>query len=241
MLQNMNNLTSITDNGDNNFFMMDNDTTHDVVMLQEPDYEPSNQINNRPYEEDIPVRYAADGSKMEFTTVNQFIHYQCYMAAMLKLGNWMDYLRENGVYDNTRIIIVSDHGRNLDYLGNLRINDTEDDENNINDIMRYKPTLLVKDFNSTELTVDDTFMTNADTPVLAFSGLIENPVNPFTGKKISSDTKNSDEHIIAMTPLFFVNKYRGDEEEYKEVTWLGLKGNNVNDTSAWRIIGDKLP
>ena len=241
VLQNMNNLTSITDNGDNNFFMMDNDTTHDVVMLQEPDYEPSNQINNRPYEEDIPVRYAADGSKMEFTTVNQFIHYQCYMAAMLKLGNWMDYLRENGVYDNTRIIIVSDHGRNLDYLGNLRINDTEDDENNINDIMRYKPTLLVKDFNSTELTVDDTFMTNADTPVLAFSGLIENPVNPFTGKKISSDTKNSDEHIIAMTPLFFVNKYRGDEEEYKEVTWLGLKGNNVNDTSAWRIIGDKLP
>ena len=45
---------------------------------------------------------------MNMTTNEQVTHYQVNMAAFLKLGEWFDYLRENGVYDNTRIIIVSD-------------------------------------------------------------------------------------------------------------------------------------
>ena len=44
---------------------------------------------------------------------NQLAHYQINMAAMLQLANWFDYMRENGVYDNTRIILVADHGRGL--------------------------------------------------------------------------------------------------------------------------------
>lgn len=38
------------------------------------------------------------------------------MAAMLRLGEWFDYLREEGVYDNTRIILVSDHGYRLEQI-----------------------------------------------------------------------------------------------------------------------------
>jgi hypothetical protein len=34
-------------------------------------------------------------------------------------------------------------------------------------------------------------MTNADVPVLSMEGIIENPVNPFTGKAISNDEKNN--------------------------------------------------
>ena len=45
----------------------------------------------------------------------------------------------------------------------------------------YFPLLLVKDFGSTEFTISDEFMTNADVPTLATQGLIENPTNPFTG------------------------------------------------------------
>ena len=52
------------------------------------------------------------------------------------------------------------------------------------DAMSYKSLLLVKDFDSQELTTDNTFMTNADTPSIALSGLIDNPVNPFTGHAI---------------------------------------------------------
>ena len=107
------------------------------------------------------------------------------------------------------------------------------------DVMSFKPLLLVKDFGSTELTVDDTFMTTADTPTLAFSGLIENPVNPFTGNPIHSDYKNRPEHLIAMSPLFSPEEYTGSEKQYLDVTWIGLKGDNTADLSAWRIIGDK--
>ena len=49
--------------------------------------------------------------------------------------------------------------------------------------------LLFKDFNASgKLTEDDTFMTNTDTPSLLLKGLVENPVNPFTGKIIPLDT-----------------------------------------------------
>jgi phosphoesterase RecJ-like protein len=32
------------------------------------------------------------------------------MAAALRLGEWFDWMKAEGVYDNTRIIIVADHG-----------------------------------------------------------------------------------------------------------------------------------
>ena len=39
-------------------------------------------------------------------------------------------------------------------------------------------------------------MTNADVPTLAVNGIIENPVNPFTGKLISSDEKTAHDQYI---------------------------------------------
>ena len=38
-------------------------------------------------------------------------------------------------------------------------------------------------------------MTNADTPVLAMKDLIENPVNPFTGKLVSSEAKQQNQYV----------------------------------------------
>ena len=45
--------------------------------------------------------------------------------------------------------------------------------------------MLVKDFNAKgSLRVNEDFMTNADVPSIALKGIVENPVNPFTGKEI---------------------------------------------------------
>jgi hypothetical protein len=47
---------------------------------------------------------------------------------------------------------------------------------------------LFKDFNKNdELEIDMKFMTNADAPLLAVENIIENPLNPFTGKKLYPD------------------------------------------------------
>lgn len=242
-------LTNVTDTGKNTFCMLSNDSTHDIIMLQEPAYEPSEKVDNTAYESEHGTRLSADGKEMNFTTRKQIKHYQCNVASMLRLGEWMDYLRENGLYDNTRIIIVSDHGKDLDFLFGDKITDGEDkipsDDNRINfsDIMAYKPLLLVKDFgsDSTEPVTDHTFMTNADTPTLAFKGLIDNPVNPFTGNRICSDEKNDKKEFhIAGTNTWNPTDYSDSETDLKDLVWVGFTGNDTADIGSWRGIGTSL-
>ena len=61
-----------------------------------------------------------------------------------------DFLRENDVYDNTRIILVSDHGYSLDQFEELVLNTGKNKTENIE---WYYPLLLVKDFGSKEFSV----------------------------------------------------------------------------------------
>lgn len=241
VLENLPVITDVRDSGKGTFLMMSNDTAHDIVMLQEPAYEPSNSVDNTAYEAEHKVRRSMEGSEVKLRTLKQLTHYQCNMAAMIQLGKWMDYLRENGVYDNTRIIIVADHGRNINYLYDKRIeNGKGKTTSSINDALIFDALLLVKDFDAKELTIDDTFMTNADTPTLAFSGLIENPVNPFTGNAINSDGKNVAEHHIATTKVWSIDDYTGNEKKYRDILWVGLKGTDTTDMDSWRVIGKKL-
>ncbi len=65
-------------------------------------------------------------------------------GALLQVGKWLDYLRENGVYDNTRIILVSDHGFRSDGLFGLKLG-----PKNSQDMHYFCPLLMVKDFDST--------------------------------------------------------------------------------------------
>ncbi|MBQ1397687.1 MAG: YidC/Oxa1 family membrane protein insertase [Clostridia bacterium] len=241
VLDHLPDLTSVTDTGRNTFLMMSNDTTHEPMMLQEPEYQPSDSVDNHAYEESLGSARTTNGQTMQFTNSYQLIHYQANMAAMMKLGRWFDYLREQGVYDNTKIIIVSDHGRHLDYLNNRRFAEHPDYKDvGMNDTMIFKSLLLVKDFGSTELTFDDTFMTNADTPTIAFRDTVENPVNPFTGKEISSEAKNTENHYIAQPGDNTIEDYDNDLRQYYNITWIGFKGDDTFDMSAWRIIGEEL-
>ena len=89
------------------------------------------------------------------------------------IGEWCEALKEKGLYDNTKIIIVSDHGnyRSADYaapienksslsaLGLDRVNHTA-----------FDSILMVKDFNSHgSLRSDSRLMSTADTSYIAFT------------------------------------------------------------------------
>ncbi len=181
VLDNLDRLTTVNDSLDNTFLLMDNNTAHEPCELQLPDYTPDVNIDNS--------GYSLKHSPMRTNSRADIEQYCVTVAAMLKIGEYFDYLREQGVYDNTRIIIVSDHGyprRQFDDM--LFLNGTIDAE-------AFNPLLLVKDFGSRELTVCNDFMTNADVPTLAFDGLIEDPVNPFTGNKINSNAKSGIHYI----------------------------------------------
>ncbi len=50
---------------------------------------------------------------IHFENLNQIKHYQSNMASLTALGEWFDFLKENNCWDNTRIVIVSDHGTDI--------------------------------------------------------------------------------------------------------------------------------
>lgn len=116
-------------------------------------------------------------------------HLTLQRQAMKILGSYMKYLKENEVYDNTRIIIVSDHGHWGQSHTTLRRAETS-----------FNPVLFVKDFNKTgSYTTDNTFMTNADAALLSVKGVIEKPINPFTGKNILNQTDKKNVRILYYT------------------------------------------
>ena len=226
VLEKLPEITVINDSSENTFLMMSNDTTHSPCLLQEPDYTPALNVDNTEYDIDMTARYTVNGVTMGMTNSYQVSHYHANMAAYLKLGEWFDYLREQGVYDNTRIILVSDHGRNVGQFG-ITCNDT--------DMEYFMPLLMVKDFNATGFTVCEDFMTNGDTPALATSGLIENPENPFTGNPIISDYKNGPQTVY-LSPDFAVAHSTGNT--FLPGSWFTFSGTDPYDPDNWTYIGD---
>ncbi len=230
-------MTEISDSGQSSFLMMKNETTHDPMLLKEPQYEPEMVVDNSAYDAEHEDRFILDGKPLLTDTPYRMITYHSNMAALLKFGEWFDYLREQHVYDNTRIIIVADHGHALEQFEDMVFGvwDGKDTEHNPEDVMAYNPLLLVKDFDSKGFHVDQNLMTNADTPTLALNGLIDDPVNPFTGKTINSDAKNVNEHRVFYTDTG--NPGINTGAAFLPGRWYALTGQNIFDTSAWRYLG----
>ncbi|HCX99592.1 MAG TPA: hypothetical protein DG754_05575 [Bacteroidales bacterium] len=93
---------------------------------------------------------------------------------------WFDWMKQNGVYDNTRIVVVSDHGthwRRFDKEIEIDIPFRNYGENTLplNYMLDLNPMLLVKDFGSQgSLREDWQFMSNADAIEMALCDTISN-------------------------------------------------------------------
>ena len=224
-LKNLDHETKISAEGKNTFLMIASSITHAPAFLQEPEYEPRDYVDNTQYDIDHPVRLDAEGRELPLSDDAQKQHYQVNMAAMIVLGNWLDYLRAQGVYNNTRIIVVSDHGTNLGYgepmyAPSIHLG-----------TMQFNPLFMVKDFGSTgPLKTEGTFMTQADTPLLAFSGLVENPVNPATGVPVTDEDKQNNEQVVCASP-WNVNENRGTV--FADSVYYVLKNHDVLNPENW--------
>ena len=219
-------ITSVDDNSDNTFLMLTNKTAHSPCLLQEPDYVPSYIVDNTAYDVDMTSRYTVNGKTIQMNDLMQVYHYHVNMAAFLKLGEWFDYLRENGVYDNTRIILVADHGYSTEYF-KLTCN-----RKNMAGLL---PLLMVKDFNAKGFTVSEDFMTNADTPTLATKGIIKDPVNPFTGNPIDSKMKTGPQKV------FVSDNYLTSENNgytFIKDSWFTVSG-DPHDYKSWKYSGEE--
>lgn len=234
VLLNLSNITRTTEDEIGSFLFMTNDLPHEPMLLQTPDYTPAGVVDNTAYDAENTDRWTVDGKTMHITNADQMSHYHANMAAMIQLGKWFDHLREQGVYDNTRIILVADHGRGLKQLDELMY--TQNGTNR--DLEMYQPLLMVKDFGDEGFKTDSTFMTNADVPVLAMEGVIakDKQVNPFTHKPINSDEKHAHDQIIILSSEWDVSKNNGNT--YHASQWASVKDNLWNKDN-WKFYEDK--
>ena len=216
-LDNLPNTTTITKKYENNYIVLTNYLTHEYTnSLQAPDYILSHEINNKDY-----------GS------FANYIPYQVNIAAFLLLGKWFDLLKENNVYNNTRIIIVSDHGVNL-YLqpsGSIQLPNTNYTLDMISSL------LLVKDFNSYgELSINNSFMTTADVPHIALADVVENPINPWTGNNLRTEKENG--ATITTSILHNPDMHTKYLFNIKQDEWLHVH-TNIFDQANWSVVNVK--
>lgn len=216
-------ITSVSDASENNFLMFQNATTHEPVSLNRPDY----LVDNAMVQDEYPKQArTVDGLTMSMNDLSGWQHYCVNAASYREVAEWLDYLKDQGVYDNTRIILVSDHGRNLGQFDGLIHPDGLDVE-------YVWPLLMVKDFDSDgELSTSMEFMTNADVPTLAVKGIVDEPINPFTGKLITNEDKSDGVTIT-------------DSENYQIGRYIGLTYDNSGttfDTSDgnWWTVHDSI-
>ncbi len=229
VLINMNEMTHVIEEEENTFLMMSNCTTHEPMMLQEPNYEPALYVDNTEYYTENMERFVINGRKMKMEDVKQITHYQTNMATFMQLGKWFDYMRENGVYDNTRIILVADHGRGLRQFDELILGDER-----VDDLEYFYPLLMVKDFHSEDYQESDEFMTIADVPTLAMENLIIDPINPYTGKKIENSMKMKEKQYVITSNEFDVSVNNGNT--FLPSQWYIFDGDNVWDKNSWTFL-----
>ena len=195
-------LTDFTSKKDTYSFI-GNDSTHQPVLLDSTLLKSGTKtdsfVSNYPSQDDSTYK-----------------HYSVFVAALRAVGNWLDYLRDNDVYDNTRIIIVSDHGFYLNTPGVSSL------------AAQCNPLFLYKDFNSNdELTFSDEFMTNADTLFLAIDSLDDvSKVNPFTGNRFIQEKENG-------IDVYFTPNGEWNAPELIDRTEFTLDKNN-----AWHVEKD---
>jgi len=108
------------------------------------------------------------------------VHFFADKEALFRASKLFAWMKKNNIYDNTKIIIVSDHGRGGVYNPMFKSQKAK------NDVWygAYHPILMVKDFNGIgELKIDHTFMTIADVPSIALSAIDPQAKNKYSYDK----------------------------------------------------------
>ena len=208
---------SDTEAAGSTFLLFQNGTPHEYTRLAGPDYEPSlRPVTDHPNFDDDTAQEAFD--------VN--------MASLRRMAAWFNWMRENGVWDNTRIILAGDHGYELN--GALEEMNVRDEF----DITLFNPLLLVKDFGAAGFTTDQTFMTLADIPSLALEGIVKDPVNPFTGNPVDQSLKAGPQRL-PLSRNWNISDHGEFVFNYSGVPYVTVE-RDIFDHDSWNILYDEV-
>ncbi len=143
------------------------------------------------------------------------------------LAKWFNWMKKKGIYDNTKIIIVSDHGINTRKLSldiDMPFKNNTPEKVPMNDVISLNALLLVKDFNCNDtLKTDWRFMSNADVNSIAFNEK-NNPANDTlqTSRVLKGSISSWSKNLTSM------NKF--------SISYTYSVKDNIFDANNWKRI-----
>ena len=213
-------MARISDGDDDNLFVYTNLAAHSYAELQLPDFTFEEDVDNKEFIDEWNLALKAEDAMplTDMTDRDRFRSYCANVAALRGLGQWMDRLRAAGVYDNTRIILVADHGFAVFAFPQMIYEGGTSFE-------QFNPLLMVKDFGSDEFQSSDEFMSNADVCSIAMEGIISDPVDPGTGQSARIKPDDSDSTVQVSD----VREYDGLKRRLYELH------DDVRDPENWTV------
>jgi len=178
------------------------------------------------HEEPLDI-YSSEFDKM---FRNPVLPYYAATKTLSVLGKWFKWMKTVGIYDNTRIVIVSDHG----YTG---LDPMFEEYKVINDERgkiregagRFHPLFMVKDFNQKEpFSRSDHFVSNSDTAAFATMGiaLVDPLSDPLSlesdGREIITSILRSGRQNHEAQQYDLVGQFLVKDNIFKEENWIDL-------------------
>ena len=172
------------------------------IIVNNITHEPPKQSDIKILQKEFLIPLADKYCLNEYTAEHFYANY----LAHEECAKFFWFLKENNCYDNSRIIIVGDHGiysmktKDMSFLQDFAGTDFKPEE--------LIPLMMMKDFNSDgNLKIDNTFMTLADIPFLTVKDLDEKlQKNPFTGISFN-DSKSKNPAKVMMS-----GRWRADQQ-----------------------------
>ena len=248
----MDKMTGASNTNRNQAIIINNAMTHEQQVLSYPDFEVIKDKEAVADSRSVQIMATTSDADYYDYWSNYLIDYGYYdscVRATIDIGNWLDRLRKLGVYNNTRIIITSDHGvppvaapeKSFEIIKNIDTKYKYHQGTIKFTTLSYNPVMLYKDFNGKGgMKTSNSFMTNADTPYLAMKGLIKNMKNPYTGNPINTEYKNRGRLYMAYETQPWQPTYHLDEYKYETISriFLSLEGKNLFDLDKWESISN---
>ena len=213
-------MAEISEGNEDNLFVYTNLAAHSYAELQLPGFTFEDDVDNSGLIDEWNSSLTADGAMPidDMTDKDRFKSYCANVAALREVGKWMDRLREQGVYDNTRIILTADHGFYVFAFPQMIYEGGTSFE-------QFNPLFMVKDFGADTFETSERLMSNADTCAIAMEGIIEKPVNPLNGQSAQITPPETD-GVIQVS----------DDREYGELKKrLYEFHDDVRDPENWTV------
>lgn len=133
--------------------------------------------------------------------------------------NYFKWLKREGIYDNTKIIIMSDHG---DWAQNNHMLESTTIKGNGIAKTLYQPAFIVKDFKSHgKMKIDYRFMSNADVPAIICSAI---------GKCEGIDDIDTTKTLLKNRKVIGIKRRLKYKDANRNYNWNILYGFEVTDS-----------